>query len=185
MLPPIASTINGGPSPLPLSHPGEGFPAPFATTATPLPFSRMGEGGAERRMRACRRSRQTPRLRLVSNNQRRSLIPALLPSGRRVPRASMAGAPELRQRTLSCKERAGRGVGRCPHEARASAAVRSAPHWSRARHLSPAPLLTGEGFPAAPAFGLSKGDVGSEIAARSLGIALLLSAAHTPTAGCA
>jgi len=54
MLPPIASTINGGPSPLPLSHPGEGFPALLAATAPLLPFSRMVEGGAERRMRACR-----------------------------------------------------------------------------------------------------------------------------------
>jgi hypothetical protein len=31
---------------------------------------------------------------------------------------------------------------------RASAAVRFAPRWSRGRHLSSAPLLTGEGFPA-------------------------------------
>jgi hypothetical protein len=30
-----------------------------------LPFSRMGEGGAERRMRACRCSKQAPRLRCV------------------------------------------------------------------------------------------------------------------------
>ncbi|CAH1659622.1 hypothetical protein BOSEA31B_11903 [Hyphomicrobiales bacterium] len=33
------STINGRPSPLPLSHPGEGFPAPVIATAHPTTFS--------------------------------------------------------------------------------------------------------------------------------------------------
>jgi hypothetical protein len=55
-------------------------------TATPLAFSRMGEGGAERRMRVCGRSKGA-RLRRSHGDQRHTLIPALLPSGRRVPRA--------------------------------------------------------------------------------------------------
>jgi hypothetical protein len=37
--------------------------------------------------------------------------------GRRFPRALRRQRAEPRRRTLSCKERAGRGVGRSPHEA--------------------------------------------------------------------
>ena len=56
-------------------------------TATPLPFSRMGEGGAERRMRACHLQQEGATAPSRFNDQRRSLTPAPLPSGRGVPRA--------------------------------------------------------------------------------------------------
>ena len=56
-------------------------------TAMPLPYSRMGEGGAERRMRACHLQQEGATAPSRFNDQRRSLTSAPLPSGRGVPRA--------------------------------------------------------------------------------------------------
>ena len=93
------------PTPSPL-HKGEGFPAPLAQTATLLPFSRMGEGGAERRMRACRRSKQAPRLRRAPGIKGR-------PSP--LPLSLISGLPEISTQSVevgNSRLRCGRGVPR-------------------------------------------------------------------------
>ncbi len=56
----IASIISGGPSPLPLSHPGEGFPAPYA------PISSRSISSSSQRSSASAISRVTSSSRAVA-----------------------------------------------------------------------------------------------------------------------